>query len=312
MLNTVDEILDSVLPANYWLSKSVEFSKIQTSGTLWYLKKWLVYYQFVFLNNSHNLIDYQRISEYFEHFINSLPQNLREEATQFFFQIDIRDNFTSLNSFLNTTRDFANETDKKQFINQGKRFYFMYLMDIGGQSGYKERIKTLINKGKNFVEILSIIRDEMSADGKNNSQIEGLIADFPAPIRNERQIFFYYGLFHGRETSDLSGFYNLTSIGKAILRANFYELLIIWEHQKLKMVSQSPVADVQNISANVDFNSFGIHNQPYFTLLNVLKSKGRITKAQYKFVISKVKNNTNLETVVNEILMSNQPLNLNE
>ena len=43
------EFVDKILPGNYWLSKSMEFVKIKSSGTLWYLKKWIVYYYYIFL-----------------------------------------------------------------------------------------------------------------------------------------------------------------------------------------------------------------------------------------------------------------------
>ena len=49
-MNYVSEFLDGVTPGNYFLTKSMEISKIETSGTLWYLKKFLVLYDAIFLS----------------------------------------------------------------------------------------------------------------------------------------------------------------------------------------------------------------------------------------------------------------------
>ena len=45
----MNNTINNILPGNYWLSKSMEFSKFNTSGSLWYLKKWFVFYHYVFL-----------------------------------------------------------------------------------------------------------------------------------------------------------------------------------------------------------------------------------------------------------------------
>ena len=299
----MQDIINKILAGNYWLTKSMEFSKTGTSGSLWYLKKWFVYYHFVFLKEKLFNSDYQQITEIFQKYIDSIPLANKQQAINFFFNVDIRgEEFMKLNEFLTTRKNFATREEEKLFKINGKRFYFMYLMNLGGQSGYKEMMKAKIDEGKNYKTIVKEIIRNILADGHNQAKVIEQLTDFPAAIRNERQIHFYYGFFHGKESKDLSGFYNLTPIGKAILKANFAELLIIWEHQKLKMISQSPVADIQNISDVEGAEHFSILNSPYFTLLNILSQKGEITDDQYQYVISKITNYTSQEIIVNQVL----------
>ena len=40
---------------------------------------------------------------------------------------------------------------------------------------------------------------------------------------------------------------SLTEVGQKFIEGNFFESLIIWEHQKLKMISQPPVIDISNV-----------------------------------------------------------------
>jgi len=58
----MNNIINNILPGNYWLSKSMEFSKFNTSGSLWYLKKWFVFYHYVFLKANIYDSDYAAIS----------------------------------------------------------------------------------------------------------------------------------------------------------------------------------------------------------------------------------------------------------
>lgn len=300
----MNSIVNNILPGNYWLSKSMEFVKIESSGTLWYLKKYLVCYYYVLLKKELFEDDYAQIANIFNDYIQSLPPIVQQDAEEFFFKIDIRTNtFTKLNQFIETQQSFSNENEKIKFVIKAKRFYFQYLLGIGGQSKFKKRTKELIEGGRSYEETTNIVKQEMLKEGHSLSKYKTDIeSDFPAALRNERQIFFYYGFFHGSESSDLSGFYNLTSIGKAVLKANFLELLIIWEHQKLKMISQSPVAKIDNLSNPQNKDSFSILNNPYFTLLNILSKKNEITSEQYQYVISKITNYTDQNIIENEVL----------
>src|SRR5665648_89557 len=87
------EFINSILPGNYWLTKSMEFVKIKSSGTLWYLKKWIVYYYYIFMKkNTLYQEDYEEITYIFESFINSLEEKVRDDARKLFFNIDIKSN----------------------------------------------------------------------------------------------------------------------------------------------------------------------------------------------------------------------------
>ncbi len=298
----------SILPANYWLSKSMEFTKRNSCGTLWYLKKWFVFYNFIFLKEELFEKDYVAIIKLFNQFIESLPADTRDEARNYFFEIDLRQaNFLKLATFMATEQTFATPNDKKAYENNAKKFYFMYVMNLGGQSGYKEQMKNLMAAGVNYEKIVAEIKATMIANKEANPErkLKEQLSDFPAAIRNERQLFFYYGFFQGRETADLSGFYNLTNIGKAVVGANFYVLLAIWEHQKLKMISQSPLADMQNLpdknSFPLPYEKFAIHSHPYFALLTVLENRKTIDLDTYQYVIAKTSNETNLLALCNEL-----------
>jgi hypothetical protein len=81
----VTNFINSIVPANYFLTKSMELSKITTSGTLWYTKKFLVYYYHIFLSDNITLRDDAiRIREIFDDYIFSLPETVKEDATKFF------------------------------------------------------------------------------------------------------------------------------------------------------------------------------------------------------------------------------------
>ena len=57
----MNELINKITPGNYWLTKSMEFNRVQTSGTLWYLKKWLVYYYYIFMKDNIYIKDYNEI-----------------------------------------------------------------------------------------------------------------------------------------------------------------------------------------------------------------------------------------------------------
>ena len=292
--------LKELLPGNYWLSKSMEFSKIENSGTLWYLKKFIVYYNYLLLKNDFFENDEKEINANFNTFISTLDNSLKKTANDYFFQ---NNNILPAINFFATTVAFKSIKEKTTYFVQAKRFYFMAIMGIGGQRGYKKDIRELIESGNSYEEVKNRITKKMKKNGENERSINQILADYPASIRNERQIYFYYGIISGNENS-LNGFCNLTAIGRAIMFANFHELLIIWEHQKLKMISQSPVADIRNLTKNGNIypNKFGILYNPYSTLLNIINKRKNITRDEYQFVISKIKNSSDNEIIINKIL----------
>ena len=81
-----DQFLENIMPGNYFITKSMELTKSQNSGTLWYTKKFLVLYYYVFLNNNITTLSVAKeICSIFKNYIDSLPEALREQAESFFF-----------------------------------------------------------------------------------------------------------------------------------------------------------------------------------------------------------------------------------
>lgn len=295
------EFIDQILPGNYWITKSMEFVKVRTSGTLWYLKKWMTLYNYIFFKENLFDMDYQEIITRFNKFIESLDPEVQENAYKFFYEIDIRGDFVKLSQFIHTDRNFTTEKEKDEYILSAKKFYFVYLMNIGGQSGDKARIKEYIASKRNYSKVLDQLKEELTNKNKIDT-FSGLVNDYHAALRNERQIFFYYGFFHGKESSDLSGFYKLTNVGRSVLDANADEISLIWEHQKIRMVSQSPIIEINNLNVKpTNAEDFNILNHPYYTLLSIINCKGGISTKTYQYVISKINNETNLDEVLDNI-----------
>ena len=111
----------------------MEFNKVNSSGTLWYLKKWITYYYFIFMKDNLYEKDYDDIIEIFNNYINSLPLQLRDPATDFFFEKDIRDSnvFTSYQDFTQENPTFSSTLEEREYRLRSKKFYFLYLMNIG-------------------------------------------------------------------------------------------------------------------------------------------------------------------------------------
>ena len=65
----MEELINKLTPGNYWLTKSMEFNKVNSSGTLWYLKKWITYYYYIFLKDNLYDRDHDDIIEIFNDYI---------------------------------------------------------------------------------------------------------------------------------------------------------------------------------------------------------------------------------------------------
>ena len=288
-----EQFINSIIPGNYFLTKSMELSKITTSGTLWYTKKFLVYYYHIFLSDNITLRnDVNRIREIFDDYIISLPQNVREKATNFFYSshetADLRsDNFRLFNDFAGS-KDFQNASERNDYYEMAKKYYFAFLMESGGQSGVKAHIKEkLYQPNFCFSNIDNIIKDYYGVQPYN---LVGMKNDYMAFLRNERQVLFYYGFFHSKSSgSNDKEFSSLTPVGELALKSNFYEFLALWEHQKIKMVSQPVTVDIQNIrNQNVDSEKFCLNLNPYLTILQWLNTKQSFSNDEYQYVISRL------------------------
>lgn len=79
-----DDFFDTLLPGNYALTKSMELTRVTNSGTLWYTKKFLTLYYYVFLSNDIETSAYRpAVVEIFDRYIASLPEAVRESAERF-------------------------------------------------------------------------------------------------------------------------------------------------------------------------------------------------------------------------------------
>lgn len=43
------EFIEKLVPGNYWITKSMDQMRNEYSGTFWYMKKWLIWYNYIFL-----------------------------------------------------------------------------------------------------------------------------------------------------------------------------------------------------------------------------------------------------------------------
>jgi hypothetical protein len=302
-----NDFIDSIVPGNYFLTKSMELSKIKSSGTLWYTKKFLVYYYYIFLSDNITLRDdIIRIREFFDNFIASLPNQVKEDATRFFYSnyetADLRNNnFRLFNDFAGI-RDFQNVNERNNYYEMAKKYYFAFLMESGGQAGVKAHIKEkLYDPDFCFSNIDSIIHDYYGDQPYNLARMKN---DYMAFLRNERQILFYYGFFHSKSSgSNDKEFSSLTPVGELALKSNFYEFLAVWEHQKIKMISQPVIVDIKNIHGQqVDPNHFLINRDPYLTILQWLNSKQSFSNDEYQYIISRLNNPLSEIAQINDLI----------
>ncbi len=348
-MGTYEQFITSLLPGNYALTKSMELTKRQDSGTLWYTKKFLTLYYYIFLSNDIMTKQYQLdIIRIFDSFINSLDKKVQTDAINFFYPQDPSINLKSehFNFFSNfaSFNSFENQKERLEYYQRAKKYYFSLLMGSGGQTGVKHRLKESVRQ-PGFIystqnidhAILNAAVESCIYDVNNDRQIHdnsikyilsaetmarackiaqkrkvlpsdilelnskyphhkpgyrSIENDMVAFIRNERQILYYYGFFHSKSSGATDfEFSSLTPIGELALTANFYEFLSIWEHQKIKMISQPATADINNITlTSHDPRLFGVSFTPYTDILGYLIRNGRLTLEEYKFIVSRKKN----------------------
>lgn len=312
LYNKFEELL---LPGNYALTKSMEMTRTKNSGTLWYKKKFLVWYYFIFLsNNELNVKEYiNEVKAIFEKYVNSIKDDeVRKEASNFFFPecelINCKsDNFKSFEMFKGQI-DFQNVKEKIKFEENAKKYYFAFLIGSGGQSDINKYIKNKLYE-KNFN--MTKLKDFIKKYKKNatDKEISKTTNDYHAFLRNERQVLFYYGYFHSKSLGAANiEFSSLTPVGEMALYANFDEFLCIWEHQKIKMISQPLIVDIKNIPEKYrkKANNFGISYSPYLDILRYLNNFKEMTLDAYKYIISRNKNNfLILDKEKNEELLKN-------
>lgn len=298
-MGITNKFKEMTLPGNYFITKSMELSKISDSGTLWYTKKFLVLYYYVFLSDIITTEEFQReIINIFDNYIDSLPSELKQTAEEYFYSNDLIINykdegFKTYNEF---KKVIAYEDREKEisYDQLARKYYFAFLMNSGGQSGAKKEIKRyLFQSGYFDLDVIkNIIADYYDVE-LDSKKVTEQVNDYMAFLRNERQILYYYGYFHSKTSGSHDyEFSSLTPIGELALKANFYEFLVVWEHQKIKMVSQPVTIDMQKLAnLSVDSSKFGINYSPYFTILKWINKMGEIEKDVYNTLISRTKEN---------------------
>lgn len=350
----INEFIDGLLPGNYALTKSMELTKIQSSGTLWYTKKFLVLYYYVFLSNDIMTSEYiEKVTNSFDLYIESLDENVRESAKDFFYPQDSvfnfkSDCFKSFSSF-SAHKGFDTQAEMNEHYQNAKKLYFTLLMGSGGQTGIKKKLKEAC-QDVNFVysklnvnqilfeAVIDVCLEQANqANAITDNSIKYIISqnaiddicraselqeitetdvraiinscttngyryhsienDMVAFIRNERQILYYYGYFHSKTAGATDfEFSSLTPIGELALDANFYEFLAIWEHQKIKMISQPATADINNIPPTITNNEkFAISYRPYTDVLGHINRNGSLSLNDYKYIVSRKTHNISEE-----------------
>jgi len=358
-MSVLEDFKQSLLPGNYALTKSMELTKSTYCGTLWYTKKFLTLYYYVFLSNEITTISYKdKIRTSFELYVNSLDDSVKDEANSFFFPdnptINVKsDQFILFTEFAGYTKFNSNE-ERDAYIRNAKKLYFAILMGSGGQTGVKKLLKeyiqqpgfvyskaniekcildaaiktcvTEINNNKKISDnsVKYIISDQavkhlidiaqhqkISATDvlqaindfpHSNPNFRMIESDLPAFIRNERQLLYYYGFFHSKSSgaNDFE-FSSLTPVGELALMANASEFLAIWEHQKLKMISQPATAEINNLSnIKCNFDQFGISYSPYTDILGSLLRRGSFSIDEYKYIIARKKHSIPEEDWIKE------------
>ena len=146
---TYDSFYSSVLPGNYALTKSMELTKVTTSGTLWYTKKFLVLYYYVFLSGDLMTREYiRKVTESFDSFIATLDPTVQAAAEAFFYPENDAINFKSdaFKSFTNfaAVTEFNSQAERDAYYQNAKKMYFTLLMGSGGQTGVKKKLKEAV------------------------------------------------------------------------------------------------------------------------------------------------------------------------
>ena len=344
MIDIVEKFISMIVPGNYALTKSMELTRIESSGTLWYTKKFLVLYYYIFLTDDIFTREYiNKVICCFDNYISTLDDSVKDSAKKFFYPDNYNINFKSdkFKTFIDfTINSFESNEEKTKYYQLAKKYYFILLMGAGGQSGIKKCIKNAI-EDENFVFSIdnlktfildaaikvtieqcnlcnevtdnsvpyviskeaieymerlsktkkinkSIVKQTIKNYPKNDNKIIGIINDMPAFLRNERQVLYYYGYFHSKSSGakDVE-FSSLTPVGEMSLFANSNEFLAIWEHQKLKMISQPITVEIKNVPEKINSDNFSISFNPYLDILKTLLKRNELSLDDYKYIVSR-------------------------
>lgn len=363
-----EEFKNSLIPGNYALTKSMELNKVQSSGTLWYTKKFIVFYYFIFLTDDILNNEYiEKIIGIFDNYINTLNESIKSDAMDFFFPcndaINLKNEYFLKFSQFASFNDFENSAEREEYLQRARRCYFSLMMGSGGQTGVKKYLKEAIERpnfiysklniqteldkaaAKSLAECVN--RDHRATDNsikylvsdvairkaiqlsnnktvtvndiqkimreykKDNPQYINIENDMVAFIRNERQILYYYGFFHSKSNGGARNmeFSSLTPVGHLAIQANADEMLLLWEHQKLKMISQPATAEINNINTDPnDSTLFSVSFSPYLDILSYVIKNEKMSLDEYQYIVSRKKHsfkeedwNTNESDIIDHL-----------
>ena len=230
-----------------------------------------------------------------------MPDSQKEEATAFFFpeHADLRNNFKSYYQFAGVVN--LDEGERNFYANVDK-YYFVYLMNVGGQSGVKAYIRErLYQDDFVFSNLKKMIAEYAAKHPDEDIDENQIFNDYHAALRNERQILFYYGFFHSRNTGagGDNEFASLTPVGELAVWANAKEFALIWEEQKIKLISQPVTVEFPSINncPYCDVDKFKLNYSPYLSILRYLLTNGGLPARFYDRVLSRT-NNSNIDNVI--------------
>ena len=305
-MNKSHDFFQSYIPNNHWLSKSMELAKIGTCGTYWYIKKLLVYYYYIFIQKRLGIKEINEIINNFDSYIESLSPSARKDAEKFFYQIDIRDkdNIITLHQMCNYVSGF--ETDDE--IIRARKYYFSYIMELKGQNPKKDAILQCVIEEKNYFKGLAKAKATLIPKMINDEEFDTLCSDVHAFLRNQRQILLLYGIVNSNKEEACSP----TSIGLLMFNANFNEMILLMEVQKIKQVSRNPLVYYgegfnrprdRKFNKNADYEgiltNFNIRRHPYLFYLKYLVKNKSLSLEEYRYLVSRTTDNDSDEDALN-------------
>jgi 5-methylcytosine-specific restriction endonuclease McrA len=300
----LSKFLESYMPDNHWLSKSMELGKLEY-GSYWYLKKMMVYYYYIFILKRLEKSEINEIKNNFNSFIDSLPEEAKCEAYDFFFEVNIN-NVESIITFNEFTMN-KGFLEEKDLLN-ARKYYYTYLMALKPQNEKKKLINDEILSSRNFFEGRKNARIKLLVN-ENEHAIAQFERDVHAFLRNERQILFIMGLLNYTDTKTEE--YTPTSIGIQAVNANFNELILLNELQKIKQISRNPLVYYARSSNrprnrrfknNIDMsliNCFDIKLHPYILYLRYLYKKKEVSNDEFRYLLSRSTDNHDENYIIN-------------
>jgi 5-methylcytosine-specific restriction endonuclease McrA len=306
MAKLFQEFYESTFPYKSWNIKDTYVVTPIRVGNWWPLKKYIVLYIDILVNrNEINLNSLQKILQNFEKFVSSFPDGIyKEKAYKYFLEE------TNLKKII----PFDKFNDLGGYEDLARKFYFMRIMNIGGQAGLKKDIKGWLDDNKSMSEIIELQDKKkdwyisQNKSDKNNvieiyingrlQRINGIIdrkgkkvrahstmSDFPASIsRNQRQVYSKWGFLPPERDGITSN-----QISELIYHSvSELELISICDHQKFKLREGNPQCDeminyglnLENEikSLNLSKISTDFNVSPFIALIEILNELSNYSK----------------------------------